>query len=67
MSYSVKRMKVSIHNLIINCMLYGNMASLVYWVSLIDYISSWQPLAIMILNIGWLLLIGYANKERINE
>ena len=35
--------------------------SMIYWVCLIDAVISWQPYAIMVANLTWLVLFGYAN------
>lgn len=50
-------------NFIIKSILCLNLFSFFYWVLLIDYIISWQPFAIMAVNLLVVFLIGYANKD----
>ena len=39
-------------NFVIKTLVFVNMISFMYWCLLIDYIISWQPYAIMILNLS---------------
>lgn len=50
-------------NFVIKTLVFVNMISFMYWCLLIDYIISWQPYAIMILNLSVTALIAYANKD----
>lgn len=48
-------------NFIIKTLCVVNAFSLLFWMCLIDSIISWQPVAIMVVNIIFLYLVAYAN------
>lgn len=48
-------------NFIIKTLCVVNAFSLLFWMCLIDSIISWQPVAIMAVNIIFLYLVTYAN------
>lgn len=54
-------MKRKIHDVVVMVLIYLNAFSLLFWISVIDAIISWQPYAIMAANAGFLVLVGYAN------
>lgn len=58
-----KYIKKHFKNFVIKTLVFVNMISFMYWCLLIDYIISWQPYAIMILNLSVIALIVYANKD----
>lgn len=41
-----------------------NTLSLLYWLTVLDGIVSWQPLAIMAVNLAFLLAVAYVNLVR---
>lgn len=54
-------MKRKIHNVVLMVLIYLNAFSLLFWISVIDAIISWQPYVIMAVNAGFLVLVGYTN------
>lgn len=48
-------------NFIIKTLCAVNAFSLVFWMCLIDAVISWQPVAIMAVNVIFLYLVAYAN------
>ena len=48
-------------NFIIKTLCVVNAFSLLFWMCLIDSIISWQPVAIMVVNVIFLYLVAYAN------
>ena len=56
-----RRIRRKIHQAGIKCFTFLNAVSLLFWIMYVDAICSWQPYLIMVINIGWLFLMGYAN------
>lgn len=50
-------------NFIIKVLVLINLFSLLNWMCRIDYITSWHPVAIMLVNLVFLLLVGYVNSD----
>lgn len=48
-------------NFIIKTLCVVNAFSLLFWMCMIDAIISWQPVAIMVVNMIFLYLVAYAN------
>ena len=56
-----KRIRKKIHIFGLKVFTFLNFMSLIFWISCIDAIISWQPYVIMIFNFAWLYLMAYAN------
>lgn len=56
-----KIMRRLLKNFIIKSLVLINLFSLLYWMCLVDYIISWQPVVIMAVNFLFLWLVAYAN------
>ena len=61
MKRSKRRFRRKVKNFVLKTITFLNFMSLIYWVCLIDAVISWQPYAIMVANLTWLVLFGYAN------
>lgn len=48
-------------NFIIKALVIINLFSLLYWMCLLDYIISWKPVVIMLVNLLFLWVVAYAN------
>lgn len=48
-------------NIILKLLLWFNLFSLLFWICLVDAIISWQPVVIMLVNVGFISLFAYAN------
>lgn len=51
-------------NFVIKTLCIINALSLLYWLIVLDGIASWQPLAIMIVNLAFLIAVAYVNLVR---
>lgn len=49
-------------NFMIKSLIFINAFSLLFWLSIVDYIISWQPYAIMTVNFTWLCWIAVVNN-----
>lgn len=57
----LKIVRRKLKNFIIKALVAINLFSLIFWMCLVGSIISWQPVAIMIVNISFLWLVAYAN------
>ena len=58
---STRRTRKKIHHMGLKIITGLNVISLLFLVVSVDGFVSWQPYMIMLINIGWLFLMGYAN------
>lgn len=58
---STRRTRKKIHHMGLKIITGLNVISLLFLVVSVDGFVSWQPYLIMMINIGWLFLMGYAN------
>lgn len=56
-----KRTKKKILKMVIKTFTIMNLLSLMFWISCLDGIVSWQPWLIIAFNFGWLILVAYVN------
>lgn len=56
-----KKIRKKIHIFGIKALTALNAFSLIYWICWIDYIISWQPYVIMLVNFAWITLVLWAN------
>ena len=56
-----RRTRKKIHHMGLKILTGLNVVSLLFLVTCVDGFISWQPYLIMLINIGWLFLMGYAN------
>ena len=57
----VRRVLRKVKNTVLKELIWMNLASLLFWMCLVDVIISWQPVAIMLVNCFFLWLMAYAN------
>lgn len=55
-----KKVRIRIHKIGIKIFTALNIISLLFWVSLIDCIISWQPYVIMLFNFVWICIVLWA-------